>query len=136
MNTFEFKLLNPEKKIEKSDIVEVVVPTVDGIVSFWANHVSYLAALKSGEIRVKDKTNHVESYAISNGFAEFTNNTLKLLVGSFENAKDIDLSKAKERKENIQLQLDKTKDKIQEANLLTAFEKEKARIMVAEKLDN
>jgi F-type H+-transporting ATPase subunit epsilon len=136
MTSFKLKLLNPEKKYESSDVVDVMVPTLDGKVTFWAHHVSYLAALKSGEITIKDKNGKVSFFAISNGFAKFCDNILIILVGSFENAQDIDLVRAREQKEKLEKQIKESKEKIQDVAILTAFEKETARVMVAEKLSH
>ncbi len=126
--------MNPERNYFSDDIIEVIAPSLSGIVTFWADHTTYLTALKSDELVVKNNKNQITYYAISNGFAEFSHNTLNILVGSFEKAQDIDIKKAQERKKEAKIILKNNRDQMQDATLLTILEKEITRIRVAGKI--
>ncbi|MDR0462655.1 MAG: ATP synthase F1 subunit epsilon [Pseudomonadales bacterium] len=130
-------IATPEKIVFEEDAYGVLVPTLEGEVGIYDNHVPYMSSLQAGVVGVKkQKTDKEWQYlAVSNGLIEFSNNELTLLVETAEREDEIDLDLANQARQRA-IELRKQKDLIstQESALLTAkLEKELARIRVAEK---
>ncbi|GAK30023.1 F0F1 ATP synthase subunit epsilon [Weissella oryzae SG25] len=103
----------------------VMLHTTGGVVGVMANHSPIVAALQVSEVHIVDDNNNFdEVVAVSGGFAEFSNNTLTVLVESAECVEDIDLNRAEAARERAERHLkneQESRDKIRaEAALMRA----------------
>ena len=77
---FSIEIVNPEKSfLSKSDVTEVVVPSLEGEMGILKDHISIISFLKPGIIKVVTKSNE-EKYYVEDGILEFKNNNLSILT--------------------------------------------------------
>jgi F-type H+-transporting ATPase subunit epsilon len=134
--SIKLKIVTPEKTVLESEISQATLPVTDGEVTILPNHRSYIASLKSGEIRLKNSKDEDNVHiAVSGGFIEFDRNNLVILADTAERAEEIDLERAEEgRKRAEELKKEKIEmDDIEYAKVAATIEKELARIKVARK---
>jgi F-type H+-transporting ATPase subunit epsilon len=131
----KFKIVTPDRTVYESEVDQSTLPVSDGEVTILPNHRSYIASLKSGEIRLK--TGDEETLLVtSGGFIEFNKNTLIVLADTAERASEIDIKRAEEtaRRRAEELKKEKiTMDELEYARVAASIEKELVRIRVAKK---
>jgi F-type H+-transporting ATPase subunit epsilon len=129
-----FKIVTPEKTVFESEINQASLPVADGEVTILANHRSYIAALKAGEICLKKEGEEIVM-ATSGGFIEFHDNNLVVLADTAERAEEIDLKRAEEAKAKAEeaMKQKETMDNVEYARVAAAIEKEMARLRVGRK---
>ncbi len=94
---FRVEIVNPEKFfLVKEDVLEVVVPSLEGEMGILKDHISIISFLKPGLIKVLSKLGD-ENYYVEDGIAEFKDNNLSILTSKIFDLKDMD----KSRKENL-----------------------------------
>ena len=90
---FKVEIVNPEQSfLKKEDVIEVVVPALEGEMGILKDHISIISFLKPGLIKIFSKSVE-EKYYIEDGIAEFKNNSLSVLTSSIFNLKDADKDK-------------------------------------------
>lgn len=135
--TINLQIITPERTLCQEEVFQVTLPVIGGEITITPNHLSYIGALKTGEIIYKKDKNdkHGESLFVMGGFVEFNNNQLIILADEAEMAYEIDLSKAEEarkRAEEIKSKAIRGSD-IGYASVATTLERELARTKVARK---
>lgn len=134
MKLFKLILTTPERKVLDKEIVQATLPVVDGEVTILANHISYIAPLKAGEVRLLNAEGAEEELAISSGFIEFANNTLTILADTAERAEELDLARAEAAVKRAEEAKARTNlGEIEYATVAAQLEKELARLRVARK---
>jgi F-type H+-transporting ATPase subunit epsilon len=78
----KLSILTPERKIYEGDVYGVLLPGVSGYFELLDNHAAIVSALGNGNMKVLiDKSGKdIESYSITGGFVEMSNNTTMVLV--------------------------------------------------------
>jgi len=134
MSDIDFKIITTERTVFEEKIVQATLPVMGGEVTILPNHRSYIAALESGEIVLKNSSGEI-SLAVAGGFLEFHKNKLVILADRAEKAEEIDLERAEEaRKKAEELKKEKISvDDEEYARVAAMIEKEMARIKVAKK---
>ena len=90
---FKVEIVNPEKSfLVKEDVLEVVVPAVEGEMGILKDHISIISFLKPGIIKILSKSGD-ENYFVEDGIIEFKNNNLSILTSSIFNPADLEKSK-------------------------------------------
>ena len=93
---FKVEIVNPEKSfLKKEDVIEVVLPALEGEMGILKDHISIISFLKPGLIKIFSKSGE-EKYYIEDGIAEFKNNSLSVLTSSIFNIKNFDKDKINE----------------------------------------
>lgn len=130
----KFKIVTPERSVSEQEVDQATLPVADGEVTILPNHRSYIAALKAGEIILKDGDKET-SLVTSGGFIEFNDNSLIVLADTAEHVGEIDVKRAEEaRKRAEDLKKQKvTMDEMEYARVAAAIEKHAVRIKVARK---
>lgn len=131
----KFKIVTPERTVHESEVDQATLPAADGQVTILPNHRSYIAALKAGEIVLKDGDKEI-LMVTSGGFIEFNGNTLIVLADTAEHAAEIDVKRAEETARKRAEELKKqtfTMDEMEYAKVAASIEKELARVRVAKK---
>lgn len=62
------------------EVVSVAVPGVAGNMELYANHEALISPLKSGEVRIKKADGTVDSFALTAGTLEVSNNHATILI--------------------------------------------------------
>ena len=94
--TFRLEIVTPERIVLKQDAVSVVVPGAEGSLGILANHAPLMAELTVGEVQMRDPSGREERLAISGGFMEVADNTVRVLADTAEKAEEIDIERAEQ----------------------------------------
>ena len=93
MGIFQLEIVTPIKIFDEGKVEYVRCPGLDGSFGVLASHREAIIALGVGEIKVtKNGKDHF--LATSGGFAEITKEKVELLLESYEQAEEIDTSRA------------------------------------------
>ena len=93
MDIFQLEIVTPIKIFDEGQVEYIRCPGLDGSFGVLANHREAIIALGVGEIKVtKNGKDHF--LATSGGFAEITKEKVELLLESYEQAEEIDTSRA------------------------------------------
>lgn len=136
MSSIKFKIVTPERTVLEDEMYQATLPVEGGDVTILPNHISYIGAIKAGEIILRKKSGGAEiSLVTSGGFVEFHSNTLVVLADTAERAEEIDLARAESaRLRAEQLKKEQTHVSDEEyARTAALIEKEMARVRVARK---
>lgn len=87
------RVLAPDQSVFDGSADEVILPSTTGQLGILPGHVSLLAALDVGVLRVRD-SNGWQSIALMGGFAEVEADDVTVLVNAAELGSGIDSSKA------------------------------------------
>jgi len=135
MGKLHLKIITPEKVVVNEDVEAVVAPGSLGEFGVLLEHITFLSGIVPGELRYT-KGDKTESFAVTNGFAEVTNNKVSILVDAAEEAHNIDLERSRQAMERAKERLSKdrgTKD-IDFQRAEVALKRAIGRIKVAEKV--
>ena len=104
---FKIEIINPEKSFfTKEDVIEVIVPALEGEMGILKDHISIISFLKAGIITVKANSKQ-EKFFVEDGILEFKDNNLSILTSSIFNLDDFDKEKIENLINSAQDELDK-----------------------------
>lgn len=128
------KIVTPDKTVFDGEVESITLPTKDGQITILPHHMSYITVVAPGEVIVRHNGKET-MMSISGGFIEFNKNQLVVLADTAERAADIDLARAEEaRKRAEELKKESVlMDEAEYARVVSAVEKELARVRVAKK---
>lgn len=99
----KLKIITPEKIVSEEMIDSITIPTTEGEIGIFPDHIPLVSTLKSGDIVAKKNGEEIP-FAVAGGFIEFKNNELAILADFAEHVKDISedvIEKAKARAEEL-----------------------------------
>ncbi len=131
----QFELVTPERKLFSEQVYEVILPTKDGQISVFPDHVPVVSILKPGVLGLrrtaKTADADLEHVAISGGYVEITGNRVRVLADSAERAEEISQLRAEQAKKRAVELLNQTKDTQENAEAAAMLERALTRIKVA-----
>lgn len=132
MNTFTLKLIAPDGIKYSEEATQISLPTPDGTITVLPNHMSLIVLLKPGEIIIKngEKTHEL---ATEGGIAEISNNLVKILADTAQDADSLDELKIAEAKKAAETRLANAKDEVEFADATAAIEKQLAKLNFLQK---
>ena len=93
MDHFNLEIIIPEKSfLIKKDILEVVIPAIEGYMGILKDHIPIISFLKPGIINVKSN-NETLNFYVDDGIVEFKDNTLSVLTSNIFDLKNVDKNK-------------------------------------------
>ena len=92
---FRLEIIGPDSSIYSSDVLEVTIPSYEGLMTILKDHISIVTFLRPGLIEIRGE-NETEKFFIEEGTVEFSNNQLLILSSTTENIKNFDSSKISE----------------------------------------
>ncbi|MBC7661782.1 MAG: ATP synthase F1 subunit epsilon [Chitinophagaceae bacterium] len=95
-NSFELKILSPNRALPSIKAKAVVLPGVLGYMTVLPDHAAMIAELEAGEVVIEAQGAASEHFFITGGYVEVDHNRVSVLADVVENAKDINLAKAEE----------------------------------------
>jgi F-type H+-transporting ATPase subunit epsilon len=112
---FSIKLVTPSKVFLEANASLVTVPATEGDIGFLANHVNFISSIRPGFISIDLESGDEKVIYISEGFAQFNDNSLLIIAveliekedlnSDFVNQKIIDLQNMQDSNiSNIKLQ--------------------------------
>jgi F-type H+-transporting ATPase subunit epsilon len=129
------ELITPERTLVSQEVDSVVAPGVEGEFGVLPGHIAFLTNIVPGELRY-EADGKKEIMAVTNGFAEISNNRVSILVDAAERATEIDVERAKRAIERAKQRLAKGRSApdVDYARAESALRRAIARIKVAEKV--
>lgn len=131
---FEFVTL-AGPKLQK-DIYEVILPTADGNIAVYAQHMPLVTTVVPGVITVRHKKGDADEardvYATNGGVAEITGKAVRLLVDEADHADDIVEKDAAEALAAAKKLKAEAKDEIELERAEALVDREFVRLKVAE----
>ncbi|MBN1850250.1 MAG: F0F1 ATP synthase subunit epsilon [Deltaproteobacteria bacterium] len=108
MGTLFLEVVTPDKVLVSQEVDMVVAPGAEGEFGVLPGHINFLTNLIPGELRFTygDKREYL---AVSNGFAEVSNDRVSILSDTAEKAGEIDIERAQKALERAQKRLEKGK---------------------------
>ena len=74
-----FELVSPEKKLASAEAEAVTIPGMEGDLTAMANHAPFLTTMRPGFVVVRNGASE-ESYFVTGGFAEISDNVVSVLA--------------------------------------------------------
>lgn len=120
----------------QAEVYEVILPTADGAIAVYHQHMPLVTTVIPGVITVRhkrtDTDEHLDIFATNGGVAEITGSTIRLLVDEADSSDEIveadaqaALERAKELKQNA-------KDQVELAKAEGMIDRQAVRLKVAE----
>ena len=88
-DNFKFEIISPERIFFSDDVKMVTLPSYEGDMSILKNHISIIAYLRPGKIKVQKNDGNFEEFFIQDGAVEYFKDNLVILSVSVINVKDI-----------------------------------------------
>jgi len=88
-DNFKFEIISPERIFFSDDVKMVTLPSYEGDMSILKNHISIIAYLRPGKIKVQKNDGNFEEFFIQDGTVEYFKDSLVILSVSAINVKDI-----------------------------------------------
>jgi F-type H+-transporting ATPase subunit epsilon len=128
------EVVTPEKVLVSREVDMVVAPGTEGQFGVLPGHVLFLSGIVPGELRYKGGSETV-SMAVTDGFAEVSNDRMSVLVDAGEKASEIDLERARRAMERARERLAKERgaEDVDFLRAESALKRAIARLKVAEK---
>ncbi|NEU30396.1 F0F1 ATP synthase subunit epsilon [bacterium LRH843] len=109
MSTIHVNVVTPDGKVYDGDVDMVSVRTVEGELGILPGHISLVAPLTIGAVRL-NKGSAVEKVAVSGGFVEVRPDQVTILAEAAELPSGIDVDRANKAKERAENRLNASKD--------------------------
>ena len=79
---FQLSILTPEKSVFEGEVEYVQVPGTEGYLGVLAHHAALVTALAAGTLTVRKVGGSEETWQVSGGFFEVSNNSATVLADS------------------------------------------------------
>ncbi|MEK7665544.1 MAG: ATP synthase F1 subunit epsilon [Patescibacteria group bacterium] len=135
MSHLSLKIVTPERLVYEASVDSVTLMTTTGEVTILPGHISLVAPLKAGEMKLK-MGNEEEFLAISTGFFEVrAGNEVVVLADTAERLEELELEKIEEAKKRAEALLAEKRfaDDRSFADAAASLERELARYKVAQR---
>ena len=90
MDSFNYKVVTPEKVFLEGEASMVVVPGIEGDIGFLSNHSNFITSIRPGIIKVNDSSENENALFVEEGFVKFSNNELLVVAVGVDNADALD----------------------------------------------
>lgn len=82
MASFQLSILTPEKTVFEGPVEYVEAPGTEGYFGVLANHAALVSGLAEGTLKVRGVDGATQSWRVSGGFFEVSNNQATVLADS------------------------------------------------------
>ncbi len=89
MDSFNYKVVTPERVFLEGEASMVVVPGVEGDIGFLSNHSNLITSIRPGIIKVNDPAEKGSSLFVVEGFVKFSNNELLVVAVGVDNEESV-----------------------------------------------
>ena len=133
MITFELVTLDGTKFGQ--EVYEVVLPTADGYIAVFPNHMPLVSIATPGVISVRhkqgDSDEKLQYFATNGGVIEIADNKVRVLVDEADNEDDINEAEVQKAIENAQKLRAEAKDEISLQHAQQLIDRQAVRLQVA-----
>ena len=120
----------------QAEVYEVILPTAEGEIAVYLQHMPLVATVIPGVISVRhkktDSNEHVEIFATNGGVAEITGKAIRLLVDEADRDDEIIESDTRAALERAQKLKENAKDQVELARAEGMIDRQAVRLKVAE----
>lgn len=102
---FQLTVITPEKTFFDGETTQIIVRTTEGDIGILANHISLVASLPSGPLRVMMEDGSYRLAAVSAGLIKIGGNRASIFADAVEWADEIDIEWANRSKEDAEQRL-------------------------------
>jgi len=134
MGKLHLEVVTPSRVLVSADVDMVVAPGTEGQFGILPGHVSFLSGIVPGELRYSSGPER-ESFVVTNGFAEVSNDRMSVIVDAAEKVSEIDVERARKAMERAKERLakDRKSEDIDFSRAEAALNRAITRIRIAEK---
>lgn len=102
---FQLTVITPEKTFFDGETSQVIVRTTEGDIGILAHHISLVASLPSGPMRIQAEDGTFRTAAVSAGLIKVGMNKVHIFADAVEWADEIDIDWATRSKEDAEQRL-------------------------------
>ncbi len=106
---FRLTVITPEKTFYDGETTQIIVRTTEGDIGILANHISLVASLPSGPLRVMTEDGTYRTAAVSSGLIKVGGNKVNIFADAVEWADEIDIEWAKRSEEDAKARIEAKK---------------------------
>ena len=128
INTFEVRVITPDRTFYKGEASMVEFNTTEGEIGIYRNHIPMTVIVKPGILTITG--DEVKKAALHSGFAEILGDSVTILAEVIEWPDEIDEMRAQAARERAEKRLAERDSKTDIARAETAFLRAMARINV------
>jgi len=134
MGKLILEVVTPARRVVKEEVDMVVAPGTEGMFGVLPGHMLFLSGIVPGELSYNSGSERTY-LAVTNGFAEISNDRVSILVDAAEKAADIDVERARRAMQRAKERLSKERGTEEKdfKRAEAALQRAMARIKVAEK---
>ena len=88
-DNFKFEIISPERIFFSDDVKMVTFSSYEGDMSILKNHISIIAYLRPGKIKVQKNDGNFEEFFVQEGTVEYFSDSLVVLSVSAINVKNV-----------------------------------------------
>lgn len=131
MNSFNIEIVTPEGAVYSGQCQSIILRTPEGDVEILSGHTDYLAALDTGEVRIKTEEG-VRYASASGGFVSVCKGDVRVIATTFEFADQINEERARRAKEVAEARLRDAKTDMEIRRATAKLKRAASRIKVSE----
>ncbi len=98
--SFQLTVMTPEKTFFDGETEHVILRTTEGDIGILANHISLVASLPAGPMRIRTENGEFRVAAVSSGLVKVGGNKVNVFADAVEWADEIDVEWAKRSEED------------------------------------
>tara|TARA_B100000678_G_scaffold224336_1_gene191926 strand:+ start:42 stop:431 length:390 start_codon:yes stop_codon:yes gene_type:complete len=87
--SFNYKVVTPERIYLEGEAAMVVVPGIEGDIGFLSSHSNLITSMRPGLIKLKDSHEKDNTFFVEEGFVKFSKNELLILAVGIDDEKSI-----------------------------------------------
>ena len=110
MESFNYKVVTPERVFLEGEASMVVVPGVEGDIGFLSNHSNLITSIRPGIIKVNDPLEKGSSLFVEEGFVKFSNNELLVVAVGVDNEESVNAEFINEKIDKLTEALDSAEE--------------------------
>ncbi|MGO9240351.1 MAG: F0F1 ATP synthase subunit epsilon [Bryobacteraceae bacterium] len=126
--TIVLEVATPERLMLKEQVSEVQVPGAEGVLGILPEHAALLSELGAGALRYTPAGGRPHYLAVSGGWVEVKDNTVRVLADTAEHGNDIDTRRAQEALQRANQRLLNPTGDVDIARALNALKRAQARL--------
>ncbi|MBN8521809.1 MAG: ATP synthase F1 subunit epsilon [Alphaproteobacteria bacterium] len=132
MDTFNFELVSPDRKLMSESAFQVTIPGEDGTFGVRAGHMSLVASIRPGVIEVvPEKGAPTQKIFISGGFADVTATNCTVLAEEAIKVADLDMPAIESEIKSLSEDMASGRDPIETARIQRRLDLAKAKLAAA-----
>jgi F-type H+-transporting ATPase subunit epsilon len=130
-DTLHVEVVTAERSLYSGEASEVAAPGGLGQLGILPHHAALLTTLKPGTLEIRSNGSE-ETFFVSGGFLEVSNNKVTILADTAENAENIDEARAQEARRRAEERLRDVRSNTERAEAQAALQRAINRLRVVE----